>query len=85
MTGFHRFDSLAIEMDGSISVCTLVGGGIPTFSPDGQMLAWKTLPDPLCTNICFGGSDGRTAYVTLSMTGRIVRMHWDRPGLVLGW
>ena len=83
MSGFHRFDSLAVEMDGSISVCTLVSGGVATFSPDGRMFDWKELPDLFCTNICVGGEDGRTAYITLSMTGRIATMRWERPGMVL--
>ena len=41
------------------------------------------LPDPLVTNICFGGADLRTAYVTLSGTGALVSLDWSRPGLRL--
>ena len=33
------------------------------------------------TNIAFGGADMRDAYITLSGTGRLVRMRWDEPGL----
>jgi gluconolactonase len=35
------------------------------------------------TNIAFGGSDMRTAVITLSRSGRLVRCTWDRPGLRL--
>jgi gluconolactonase len=35
------------------------------------------------TNICFGGPDMRTAYVTLSLTGKLVSLPWDEPGLRL--
>ncbi len=30
------------------------------------------MPDAITTNICFGGDDLRTAYITLSGTGRLV-------------
>ena len=43
------------------------------------------MPDPLTTNICFGGADLRTAYVTLSGTGRLVSTPWPRPGLQLNF
>ena len=39
--------------------------------------------DPLTTNICFGGDDLRTAYITLSGTGRLVSTPWPRHGLRL--
>jgi gluconolactonase len=39
--------------------------------------------DPVTTNICFGGSDRRTAYVTLSGTGQLVAMDWPEAGLAL--
>ena len=38
-------------------------------------------PDPFATNIAFGGSDMRDAYVTLSSTGQLLRYRSDRPGL----
>ncbi|MCX6367213.1 MAG: SMP-30/gluconolactonase/LRE family protein, partial [Armatimonadetes bacterium] len=33
------------------------------------------------TNICFGGPDGRTAYVTEAKQMRLVQFRVDRPGL----
>ena len=33
------------------------------------------------SNICFGGPDGRTAYVTEVTKERIVQFRVDRPGL----
>jgi len=41
------------------------------------------LPDPMVTNVCFGGDGLRSAYATLSMSGRLVRSSWPRPGLAL--
>ncbi len=43
------------------------------------------MPDPLTTNICFGGDGLRTAYVTLSATGRLVATEWQTPGLALAY
>ena len=43
------------------------------------------MPELFTTNICFGGPELRTAYITLSSTGRLVAMQWPRPGLPLHW
>ena len=42
-------------------------------------------PEPYPTNLCFGGPDRKTAYITLSMTGRLVAMDWPVPGAALNW
>jgi gluconolactonase len=81
--GFQMFDSLAVDSAGNVCVATLVNGGITVISPDGQSIEHLPMPDMLTTNICFGGPDLRTAYITLSGTGRLVAMEWPRPGLRL--
>jgi gluconolactonase len=43
------------------------------------------MPDEMTTNICFGGPDLRTAYITLSSVGKLVAMDWPRPGLPLNY
>ena len=43
-----------------------MNGGITIISPDGARIEHVPMPDPLTTNICFGGPDLRTAYITLS-------------------
>ncbi len=83
LPGYQRFDSMALEADGTICVATLVRGGISVFSPGGDLLEFHEAPEPYCTNICFGGPDMRTAYITLSGTGRLIAVDWPRPGLVL--
>jgi gluconolactonase len=42
-------------------------------------------PDPMVTNICFGGADLKTAYVTMSGTGQLVALDWPEPGLRLAY
>ncbi len=81
--GYQRFDSLAVDSAGNICVATLINGGITVFSPDGRIVRHVPMPDPMTTNICFGGPDLRTAYVTLSGSGRLVAFEWERPGLRL--
>ena len=83
LPGFQRFDSLALEAGGNICVATLVRGGISVFSPGGELLEFHEAPEGYCTNICFGGADRRTAYITLSGHGQLFAARWPRAGLAL--
>ena len=83
MGGYQRFDSLAVQEDGRICVATLINGGITVISPDGRHVEHHPMPDPLTTNICFGGPDMKTAYITLSWTGRLAAVDWPVAGLRL--
>ncbi len=83
--GYQRFDSLAVEAGGNVCVATLIHGGITVASPDGASVEHVPMPDLYTTNICFGGPGLRTAYITLSMSGRLVATEWPRPGLALNY
>lgn len=83
--GYQRFDSLALDAEGRICVATLVNGGITVISPDGRHVEHQPMPDLMTTNICFGGPDLRTAFVTLSWTGRLVAVDWPAAGLPLNY
>ena len=78
-------DSLAVDSAGNVCVATIVNGGITVISPDGGKIEHVPMPDPLTTNVCFGGPDLRTAYVTLSATGKLVSLPWPRAGLRLAF
>jgi gluconolactonase len=78
--GFRRLDSMCVAASGNIVVATLVSGEITTVSPAGAIVHVEKMPDPMPTNICFGGPDMRTAYITLSTTGRLVAMDWHEAG-----
>jgi gluconolactonase len=80
LPGFQLFDSLAVDAGGNICVATLFNGGITVISPDGKEIEHVPMPDIYTTNICFGGPGLRTAYVTLSLSGRLVALDWPRPG-----
>ena len=81
--GYQMFDSLALDSEGHICVATLITGAVSDIWPDGSCVDQYKLPDPMVTNVCFGGEDLRTAFATLSMTGKLVSFEWPRPGLAL--
>ena len=77
--------NLALEENGNICVATLVTGGITVFSPEGEKLEYWEGPEPYCTNICFGGPDMKTAWITVSGHGLLIAVDWPRPGLKLAF
>lgn len=81
LAGMELFDSLAVDGDGWVCVGALVKSGITSISPDGATIEHLPTGDPLTTNICFGGDDLNTAFITLSGTGRLVSTPWPRHGL----
>lgn len=82
--GASRYpDSMAIDSAGYVCVATAGLGGILVLAPDGSSSEQLALPDPLTSNICFGGPGLRTAYVTFGLSGRVVAFEWPRPGLPL--
>ena len=83
LQGMQAFDSLAVDGAGYVCAATLVNGGITVVSPDGSSVEHIPTGDFATTNICFGGDDLRTAYVTLGRSGRLVRTSWPRAGLRL--
>ena len=78
--GLQLLDSLAVDSAGNVCVATLVNGGISVVSPEGELV-----DDMLTTNICFGGDDLSTAYITASSTGRLLQADWPRPGARLSY
>ncbi len=80
MAGYRLFDSLAVDSAGNVCVATLMDGGLTVVSPDGSSVEHLPLPDHYVTNVCFGGPDLRTAYVTLSQSGTLVSFEWPRAG-----
>lgn len=85
LPGFQRFDSLGLEASGNICVATLMTGQITVISPDGKVVRQVKMPDSYPTNICFGGKDMKTAFITLSGLGQLAAMDWPEPGLKLNF
>ncbi|WP_225205531.1 SMP-30/gluconolactonase/LRE family protein [Novosphingobium huizhouense] len=85
LPGYQLFDSLAVEANGRVCVATLVNGGITSFDPADGTWEHHAFPDPITTNICFGGDDMRDAFITCSGTGKLYKARWPRPGLKLNF
>lgn len=84
--GYKRFDSLAVEANGNICVATLEIGAVTVVSPEGQLVEQLKIPgDTHLTNLCFGGPDLRSVWVTLSYAGKLVKVSWPRSGLALNF
>lgn len=83
LPGFNGLDSMAVDAQGWINVCSLVNGGIWSVSPDGALYHHTAIDDPFTTNLCFGGPEGTSVFVTLSATGRLARIDWPVAGLPL--
>jgi gluconolactonase len=83
--GFQRCDSLAVDAAGNVCLATLVSGAISVIAPDGTLRRQVMTGDVFTTNMCFGGPDLRTAYLTLSERGELVAIDWPEPGLKLAY
>jgi gluconolactonase len=84
LPGYRLLDSLAVQANGDICVAD-IPSAVTTISPVGEVVSQMEVPDEIPTNICFGGSDMKDAFVTLSSTGRLYRLRWPNPGLRLAF
>ena len=78
--GVEWFDGLDVDANGNVCVATLRSGCISVVAPDGSSAGlvglpgsvWETLP----TNLCFGGPDRSTVFITLSRSGTLMKASW---------
>jgi gluconolactonase len=75
------FDGMRCDVDGNLFITRHGKGTVVKLSPQGEVLREIEVLGKLPTNICFGGPDGRTAYVTEVEHQRLVQFRVDRPGL----
>ncbi|MGG0811210.1 SMP-30/gluconolactonase/LRE family protein [Paenibacillus alvei] len=73
-------DGMRCDVAGNLFVTRPEKGVVAKISPDGQFLGEIYLIGKNCTNLTFGGADGRTCYVTMSDTGSIEMFQSDVPG-----
>ncbi len=59
--------------------------GLTVIPPEGDAIEHVPLPDVMVTNVCFGGDDLSTVFVTASGTGKLFSLPWPRPGLALAF
>lgn len=74
------FDGMRADIDGNLYVTRYGKGTVVKLSPQGEILQEIPVLGNRPSNICFGGPDGRTAYVTEVDSCRLVAFRVDRPG-----
>lgn len=79
--GESRVDSMAVDGEGNVCVATLGAGAVTAFAPDGSLRAIVPVPgDPMVTNVCFGGDNLQTVFITASAFGTLLAHEWHCPG-----
>jgi gluconolactonase len=77
----HGFDGMRSDVDGNLYITRYGKGTVVKVSPDGKILHEIAVLGARPSNLCFGGPDGRTVYVTEVEHCRLVQFRVDRPGL----
>jgi gluconolactonase len=78
---FGGVDGCCVDRAGNIVVATIGVGGVTVVSPDGRVVGSIPMDDPMTTNAAFGGRDGRTLFVTLGSSGRLMAVDgWPHEG-----
>lgn len=77
----HGFDGMRCDVDGNLYITRHGKGMVVKMSPQGKVLREIDVLGKSPTNLCFGGPDGCTVYVTEVEHQRLVQFRVDRPGL----
>jgi sugar lactone lactonase YvrE len=77
----HGFDGMRCDVDGNLYITRYGKGTVVVLSPKGKVLREIDVLGKAPSNLCFGGPDGRTVYVTEVTKRRLVQFRVDRPGL----
>jgi gluconolactonase len=75
------FDGMRCDVDGNLYISRHGKGAVVKMSPSGEILREIDVLGKKPSNLCFGGPDGKTIYVTEVDHRRLVRFRVDRPGL----
>jgi len=75
-----NMDGMRCDIEGNLYVTRHGKGTVAKLSPEGEVLLEVELKGKLCTNIAFGGPDGRTCYVTMADRGNVEVFHSDIAG-----
>ena len=72
-------DGLVVSEDGRVWVALAGGGeGVAVFADDGSFDQHISIPQPMCTSVCFGGDDLKDLYIVSGSDG----MDSDKAGAV---
>ena len=75
------FDGMRCDVDGCLYIARHGKGTVIKLADAGEVLREIDVLGSKPSNLCFGGADGRTVYVTEVDHRRLVQFRVDRPGL----
>lgn len=75
-----NMDGMRCDIEGNLYITRHGKGTVAKLSPTGEVLLEVSLTGKLCSNIAFGGPDGRTCYVTMADRGNVEVFRADLPG-----
>jgi gluconolactonase len=76
----HGLDGMRCDVEGRLYVTRYGKGTIAVLNPKGEVLREINLHGSKPSNLCFGGEDGCTVYVTLADQGNVETFRVDVPG-----
>jgi gluconolactonase len=76
----YALDGMRCDIAGDLYVTRTEKGVIAKISSEGELLLEIPLYGKDCTNLTFGGPDGRTCYVTMADNGSIESFRVEHPG-----
>jgi sugar lactone lactonase YvrE len=77
----HGFDGMRCDVDGNLYITRHGKGTVVVMSPEGKVLHEIDVLGKFPSNLCFGGPDGKTVYVTEVEKTRLVQFRVEKPGL----
>ena len=77
----HGFDGMRCDVAGNLYITRYGKGTVVVLSPEGKELHEIDVLGKQPSNLCFGGPDGKTVYVTEVEHTRLVQFRVDKPGL----
>ena len=75
-----NMDGMRCDTEGNLYITRHGKSTVAKLSPAGEVLLEVQLTGKLCSNIAFGGPDGRTCYVTMADRGNVEVFRADLPG-----
>lgn len=70
-------DGMTLDRRGNVY---LTGKGVTVFDPSGRQIAQIDVPERWTANVCFGGKDGKTLFITASTSLYALRMAVEGAG-----